>query len=86
MSSVQKSHYYLCHASYKDKNAGHTFNQDIILDFSIPTNKITKSFLNNFTKDVHAATQKKHPEMDIYDVRINSVSYLGEMTEQEFNS
>jgi len=86
VSTSQKTHYYLCHASYKDKKAGHNLDQDIRLDFSIPTNKITKSFLEGFTNQIQIETQKKYPEMEVYDVRINSVSYLGEMTEAEFNS
>ncbi|MCO8069285.1 hypothetical protein NI468_01850 [Acinetobacter lwoffii] len=86
MSVAQKLHHYLCHASFKDKKSGHEFNQDIRLNFTIPTNKITKSFLKDFTQKIQTETQKKHPEMEIYDVYINSVSYLGEMTEAEFNS
>ncbi|EMJ3295159.1 hypothetical protein MJ012_00925 [Acinetobacter baumannii] len=86
MLNNQNLHFYICHASFKDRKSGHDFNQDIRLDFSIPTNKITKSFLRDFTKRIENDAQAKYPEMDIHDVKINSISYMGYMTEQEFNS
>lgn len=86
MSQSIKQHYYLCHATYIDNKAGHGLRADINLNFNRPTSLINKSFLKNFTEQIRTETQLKYPEMEISDVRINSISYLGYMTDEEFNA
>ena len=86
MSSSQKLHHYLCHANFKDQNSEINLNKDMTFNFSLPTNKITKTFLNGLSETVRSILLEHHPTMNLYDIRINSISYLGEMTEEEFNS
>lgn len=86
MTSTSKRHYYLAHCSFKNRNAGHDIDQSVNSDFTTSSNLLNKSSLENIKASILNKVVTENPNMDIYDFRLNSLSYLGEMTEEEFNS
>lgn len=79
-------HYYLGCASFKNRNGSDDLSQYFVADFCLNKTQLTKAVLADITKSLLEDVKSKNPNMDIYDFTLNSISYLGCMTEEEFNS
>lgn len=85
MSNLDKKHYYLVHATFTDSN-NHNLSHDYDGTLCLKDTKVTKSVLDDIRNSITAHIQNQKPEIGISDFILTSVSYLGEMTEAEFNS
>ncbi|HJE74367.1 hypothetical protein ABLU22_01375 [Acinetobacter lwoffii] len=84
--SDQKKHWYIVHGSFKNPNLEHDLDQSFNGDFSLSSSKITKSTLEKVRLSLVDFIKNNNPGVAVKDFRINSISYLGEMTQEEFNS
>ena len=84
--SDQKKHFYLVHGSFKNPALGHDIDQSFNGDINLSSTKITKSVLEEVRISLENYIQNKNPQIKVVNFRINSISYLGEMTKEEFNS
>lgn len=82
----QKKHWYIVHGSFKNPLLGHDIDQSFNGDFNLSSSKITKSTLDKVRLSLVDFIENNNPQVKVKDFRINSISYLGEMTEAEFNS
>lgn len=85
MSNLEKQHYYLVHATFTDSN-NHNLSHSYDGTLRLKDTKVTKSVLDNIRDSITANIQNQQPAIGISDFILTSVSYLGEMTEAEFNS
>lgn len=84
--SELKKHWFMVHGSFKNSVLGHDIDQSYNGDFSLNSSKITKSTIEKVRRAILDEIQNKNPQVKVENFRINSLSYLGEMTEEEFNS
>jgi hypothetical protein len=84
--STQKKHFYIAHASFKDSHADHDFDQQYNSTIDLNTNRITKAILEKVRLYIVNEIETDYPELGVKEFRLNSLSYLGEMTIEEFNS
>ncbi|MCK0901038.1 hypothetical protein B9X75_10595 [Acinetobacter pittii] len=86
MTNSNTLHYYIAHSSFKDRNSGNDFDLSVNSDLTLASNVITKAILSNIKESILTKIIAENPHMNVYDYRLNSFSYLGEMTEEEYNS
>lgn len=84
--NTQKKHFYITHASFKDANQVNGIEQQYNSTIDTDTNKITKSSLEEIRLHMVKDIETKWPNIRVKELRLNSLSYLGEMTHEEFNS
>lgn len=82
----EKKHFYLVHGSFKNSNLGHDIDQSFNGDFSLDSTKITKSVLEKVRSSLEDFVKSNNPHIKVENFRINAISYLGEMTKEDFNS
>ncbi|WP_065718154.1 hypothetical protein [Acinetobacter baumannii] len=82
--STETFHYFLTYATFIDVTTGEIGNLTITQGYA--DNKITKSGLKFIASEIEKYVKSQDPSRVIKDIDIKSVSYLGEMTETEFNS
>ncbi|CAH1073595.1 hypothetical protein K5D27_09465 [Acinetobacter baumannii] len=84
--SNQKKHYYIAHASFKNSLAAHDIDQQYNSTIDLETNKLTKSILEKIRLHMVNNIETNYQNIGVKDFRLNSLSYLGEMTQEEFES
>lgn len=85
MADNQKLHYFMFTANYKERNNDFAL-QAFYGTFNLPNRNVTKKMLKQVEEQTLEAFKQSNPEDDIYDYRLVSLSYLGEMTSEEFNA
>ncbi|CAM86188.1 hypothetical protein KTJ63_02930 [Acinetobacter baumannii] len=84
--SNQKKHYYIAHATFKNANLANDADQQYNTTIDLDGNKLTKSFLKKLELHIVKDIESNWPNISVKDLRLNSISYLGEMTKEEFES
>lgn len=84
--SSQKRHYFLLHASIRNPNDPQGIEQQYNSTINIETKQITSTLLEKIRLDVVSQIKVNWPEVVVEECRLNSLSYLGEMTPEEFNA
>ncbi|MDP9803238.1 hypothetical protein [Acinetobacter calcoaceticus] len=82
--STQTFHYFLTYATFIDVNTGEIGNVTATQGYG--DNRINKSGLKTIASEIEKFIKSQDPSRVVRDIKIISVSYLGEMTEAEFNS
>lgn len=80
----EKKHWFFVYATYENL-ADNSLNKTDG-EFSLPSNKVTKTLKEGIKNDLIAIVKSKNPEVIINNFQLISLSYLGEMTVDEFNS
>ncbi|MDV7389202.1 hypothetical protein [Acinetobacter baumannii] len=84
MTDNQKHHHFMFSAVYKERNDGPL--QFHFGTFSFPFKNITKNMLKQVEEQTLQGFKQNNPEDEVYEYKLVSMSYLGEMTHAEFNS
>ncbi|MFL9506822.1 hypothetical protein ACKER8_14615 [Acinetobacter baumannii] len=81
---TSKLHYFLTYATVLDANTGMPMDVTIMQGYN--SKVINKSGLKYIETQIEAFVKSKDSSITPQNIEIRSVSYLGEMTEAEFNS
>lgn len=84
--STEKRHFYIAHASFKEMNLSHDIDQQYNTTIDLNTNRITKALLEKIRLHMLNDIKNDFPNVSPTNFRLNSISYLGEMTKEEFES
>lgn len=84
--SSQKRHYFLTFATFKDHFLPHDLSQEYKAVVDLNTNKITNSILEDIKLHILKDIETNFPNISVKNLQLNSLSYLGEMTPEEFNT
>lgn len=82
--NTPKRHYFLTYATLVDANTG--VSMDATIKQGYNTKVINESALKYIETQIEAFVKSKDSSITPQNIEIRSVSYLGEMTEAEFNS
>ncbi|MCU4333809.1 hypothetical protein [Acinetobacter pittii] len=85
MQNEQKQNYYLVSVIFKSNTSGGLIKHaSIIQNFN--SKIINKSLMNEMKISFENVLKTQEENQGLSDLQITSISYLGEMTETEFNS
>ncbi|MGQ4639400.1 hypothetical protein ACUIJ0_12085 [Acinetobacter junii] len=82
--TTNKKHWYFAFANYVNP-ADNSLNK-AEGTFSFTTNKINQSALERIKNDIQNVVKSNNPGLIINNFQLISLSYLGEMTDDEFNA
>ncbi|MDV7491374.1 hypothetical protein R4511_02050 [Acinetobacter baumannii] len=82
--SHKKKHWYFAYGTYENP-IDNSLNK-AEGTFSLDTNKINLSSLEKIKTDIKNSVLANDPQIVINNFQLISISYLGEMTSEEFNS
>lgn len=80
-----KQNYFMFTANYKDLSLGDSI-QVYFGTFSFPAKNITKSMIKQIENQTLDSFKLSNPNSDVHEYKVVSLSHLGEMTAEEFNS